>query len=79
MEPFHDSSMPREEPKYIVFHNQLLLPLSVCHFCLSTEVNVSSVLIGSMLDAVIKCSYCKSRWEWCSQPNIRGFAAGDIQ
>ena len=78
MEPFQDSSEPHKEPKYIVFHNQLLMLLSICHFCLSTAVTVSSVLKGSMLVAVVKCSQCKSLWEWCSQPKIRGYAAGDI-
>ena len=31
-----------------------------------------------MLIAVIKCSHCKSVWEWPSQPKIWGFAACDI-
>ncbi len=78
MEPFQDRSSPHKETKYIIFHNQLLLLLSICHFCLSSNVTVSSVLKGSMLIAVIKCSHCKSIWEWCSQPKIRGYAAGDI-
>ena len=76
MEPFQDSSVPHKEPKYIVFHSQLLLLLSICHFCLSTAV--TSVMKGSMLVAAIKCSKCKSIWEWCSQPKIRGYAVGDI-
>ena len=71
MEPFSDR-LTHKEPKYIVFHHQLLLLLSICHFCLSTRVNVTSVLFGSMLIAVIKCSHCKSVWEWSSQPKIRG-------
>ena len=50
----------------------------MCHFCLSTAVTVTSVLKGSMLVAVIKCSKCKSNWGWHSQPNIRGYAVGDI-
>ncbi len=78
MEPFQDRSSPHKETKYIIFHNQLLLLLSICHFCLSSNITVSSVLKGSMLIAVIKCSHCKSIWEWCSQPKIRGYAAGDI-
>ena len=43
MEPFNGSSKPHIEQKYIVFHHQLLVLLSMCHFCLSTEVNVSFV------------------------------------
>ena len=78
MEPFNDSSKPHREQKYIVFHDQLLVLLSMCHFCLSTEVSVSSVVIGSMLVAAMKCARCKSFWEWCSQPKIRAYAAGDI-
>ena len=78
MEPFNDSSKPHREQKYIVFHDQLLVLLSMYHFCLSTEVNVSSVVIGSMLVAAMKCAHCKSFWEWCSQPKIKGCAAGDI-
>ena len=31
-----------------------------------------------MLVAAIKCSKCKSIWEWGSQPKIRGYAVGDI-
>ena len=77
MEPFQDSSVPHKDPKYIVFHNQLLL-LLMCYFCLSTAVTVTSVLTGSMLVAAIKCSKCKSIWEWCRQPKIRGYAIGDI-
>ena len=78
MEPFQDSSVLHKEPKYIVFHSQLLLLLSICHFCLSTAVTVTSVLKGSMLAAAIKCSKRKSIWEWCCQPKIRGYAVGDI-
>ena len=78
MEPFQDSSVPHKEPKYIVFHNQLLMLLSMCHFCLSTAVTITSVLKGSMLVAIIKCSKCKSIWEWCSQQKIRGYAVGDM-
>ena len=39
---------------------------------------MTSVLFGSMPIAVIKCSHCKSIWEWSSQPKLRGFAACDI-
>ena len=78
MEPFNDSSKPHRKQKYTAFHDQLLVLLSICHFCLSTEVNVSSVVIGSMLVAAMKCAPCKSVWEWCSHPKIRGYAAGDI-
>ena len=78
MEPFQESSRPQKEPKYMIFHNQLLLLLSICHLCSSNAVTVRSVLKGSMLVAVVQCSHCKSTWEWCSQPKIRGYAVGDI-
>ena len=78
MEPFTDDWNLHKEPKYIVFHNQLLLLLSIGHFCFSTNVNVSSVMMGSMLLVVIKCSHCKSVREWCSQPKIRRMSVGDI-
>ena len=40
MEPFQERSGPhKKETKYIVFHNQLLLLLSMCPFCLSTAVS----------------------------------------
>ena len=32
MEPFTDDRNLHKEPKYIVFHNQLWLLLSICHF-----------------------------------------------
>ena len=60
MEPFADDRNLHKELKYIVFHNQLLILLSICHFCFSTNVNISSVMMGSMLLVVIKCSHCKS-------------------
>ena len=63
MVPFRDRSKPHKEPKYIVFHDQVILLLSICHFCLSAQVNVTSVLFGRMLIAVMKCSRCKSVWK----------------
>ena len=47
IERFSDRSKPHKEPKYIVLHDQLLFLLSICHFCLSTQVNVTSGLLSA--------------------------------
>ena len=48
-----------KEPKYIVFHNQLLLLLSICLACFSKNVAITYVTCGSMLTAYIKWLSCK--------------------
>ena len=67
-----------KEPKYIVFHNQLLLLLSVCFVCCSKHVVVNYATCGSMLTAYIKCLYCKTVREWKSQPDIAVIPMGNI-
>ena len=73
-----ESSTGRKEPKYIVFHNQLLLLLSTCLACFLKDVAVNYAKCGSMLTAYIKCLCCKSFREWKSQPEIAGIPMGNI-
>ena len=73
-----ESNTGHKEPKYIVFHNQLLLLLSTCLACFSKDVAVNYAKCGSMLTAYIKCLCCKSFREWKSQPEIAGIPMGII-
>ena len=72
-----ESSTGHKEPKYIVFHNQLLLLLSICLACFSKNVVVNYAKCGGMLTAYIKCLCCKSFREWKSQPDIAGIPMGN--
>ena len=52
------------KPKYIVFHNQLLLLLSICLTCFSKNEAITNVTCGSVLTAYIKCLSCKTVRVW---------------
>ena len=69
---FSDATKPYQQPKYIIFHNQLLMLLSICLVCFSRKVTVHLKLCGSMVDQCIKCMCCNFVREWRSQPEIRG-------
>ena len=73
-----ESNTGHKEPKYIVFHNQLLLLLSICLACFSKDAAVNYAKCGSMLTAYIKCLCCKSFREWKSQPEIARIPMGNI-
>ena len=73
-----ESSTGHKEPKYIVFHNQRLLLLSICLPSFSKDVVVNDAKCGSMLTAYIKCLCCKSFREWKSQTEIAGIPIGNI-
>ncbi|XP_071965513.1 uncharacterized protein [Antedon mediterranea] len=66
------------QPKYIVFHNHLLMLLSICLSCFSSKVQVCCRNKGSMLIANIRCLCCHTNREWKSQPEARGTPMGNI-
>jgi len=78
MRPYTDKCQPHKEPKYIVFHNKLLLLLSICLTCYSTDVQLYQKLSGCMLIVFIKCLCCKTLREWRSQPEIKGTPYGNV-
>lgn len=73
-----ENGTKHEEPKYLVFHNQLLLLLSICFSCFSRKVVVKCATFGSMLTATIKCKSCKDHRKWQSQPYHEGFPVGNF-
>ena len=78
MSRFEANETSHKEPKYIVFHNQLLLLLSICFACFSKNVAITYVTCGSMLTGYIKCLSCKTVRVWKSQPDIAGTPMGNI-
>ena len=68
----YENEKAHSEPKYIVFHNQLLLLLSVCVTCYSKNVTINYTLCGTLLTTFTTCLCCKTVREWRRQTNVKG-------
>ena len=65
----------KDEVKFIVFLNRLLLLFHICPYCKSDGLLVDWKLVGTMLEVKATCSNirCKGRtFVWKSQPEMPG-------
>lgn len=71
---------PEQEEKYIVFSSSLSQLFKWCHCpnCGSCEFQILKETLGTLLVVTLKCTSCRHKNVWKSQPFLGKFAAGNI-
>lgn len=72
-----DKNLPSNDAKFVVFWTSLLQLLHCCMICRQVAFIRKTVLKGSQLIVDMVCN-AGHETKWHSQPNIKGFAAGNI-
>ena len=75
----HCNGDVREQPKVIVFLNQLLELFTHCHLCFAKKPSVTTRQTGTMVSVTSTCAACNQQFIWNSQPMIFGhYYAGNV-
>lgn len=78
----NDISLIHESSKFFFSYKTYLVHeaalFSFCHQCMSIDVCVSKLVLGSFLRVIQKCNCCNKETKWDSQPFVRNIPEGNL-